>query len=73
MFINYTARIKLGFLGECLKCTKIQRDWIPDVFQVVDEKFPDLFRATIARFIEYFAGIELPEKERRLVAQAFES
>jgi len=70
-FGSYPARIKEGFMGPCIKCTEKQQNWLSDSLNLIAETDSELFRAVIARYIEFY-GVTLPFEDRLRVAKAFE-
>ena len=60
-----------GILGGCYKCTKEQEPWLEQALETIDKRFPNMYRALIARFLEYLE-IKVPRRERQLIANSFE-
>jgi len=69
MFCSFTARVEKIFLeNKCEKCTptqtKLVYKWVDEFF----EKYPDFFRAALAKYAEN-VGITLPPEEKRFMTE----
>jgi len=63
-------RAKGLLLGTCEMCTETQQGWITTWFDILTEKFPDMYRAAVAKYIQN-EGIAIDQEEQQKIQEAF--
>lgn len=62
--------MKGALLGECLKCTDIQKGYLDSWMGILTENFPELYRAAVAKYIQG-QGIAVSDQDQQLAQNIF--